>query len=663
MACDGQCFYLDSEDELVKKSPKAFQHCESPTSLVTETSRAVYCKIWPWQTRLLKLQPLQSDSDCNLHVNLVAVNLVITEGAVIEGTHETVAYDAMSYTWGHQRATRPLSINGRVLPITENSEAALMSYRSTLASEPGYIWIDAICIDQSNKAEKGEQVAKMLQIFEKAKHVFVWLGLQSEDSDLAMTCVQRVNDLRSKIPRRPSKPRKLTTEQGSIARHSQVCVSQLSRCLQALEKLFSRPWLGRTWVRQEVFAARSLSVHCGSKSARWDAFVEVGHLLKSWKMETPLEQDSANLAYTLHVEELRKNTMEPRGSRKPFRDFDEVLLGAAQFGVNDVRDTVYAVLGMCGIPTSPRPTTTVVLNDQNIHHDFVQIDYSQDIAKVYRDATLYLLGQASSPQAAAVFNYSIGRQTQIRYEGLPSWARDWQREICIDKETISRIMRSGDGSFFPFGQNAPVRRMYRVLPNDESKLVVRGLVLAYVESVLDQTCVNILDYSHAVKTHRSTLTNMAFAADTDFASENLAPIDKFHSQRRLAKLAFLCPRSLMDTSDIGRDDRFPAASRAFQNDVQDRIVKEAIVPVQTQEGDILVAVESLVLPLLLRGTERQISELSFLEALRSANRTETGHAWETQDFELIGPTLFEWTQSLSRIRLKTAPWSVEFIIK
>ena len=38
------------------------------------------------------------------------------------------------------------------------------------------IWIDAICIDQFNHAEKNQQVRQMGKIYTAAENVVVWLG-------------------------------------------------------------------------------------------------------------------------------------------------------------------------------------------------------------------------------------------------------------------------------------------------------------------------------------------------------------------------------------------------------------------------------------------------------------------------------------------------------
>ena len=46
--------------------------------------------------------------------------------------------------------------------------------------------VDAICINQEDKIEKGMQVRYMSEIYSKASHVIVWLGEAENDSDRAL---------------------------------------------------------------------------------------------------------------------------------------------------------------------------------------------------------------------------------------------------------------------------------------------------------------------------------------------------------------------------------------------------------------------------------------------------------------------------------------------
>lgn len=43
------------------------------------------------------------------------------------------------------------------------------------------LWIDAICINQSDIKEREEQVARMAHIYKRARRVVVWLGDTDED--------------------------------------------------------------------------------------------------------------------------------------------------------------------------------------------------------------------------------------------------------------------------------------------------------------------------------------------------------------------------------------------------------------------------------------------------------------------------------------------------
>lgn len=47
-----------------------------------------------------------------------------------------------------------------------------------------FIWIDAICIDQSDSTEKATQVPLMSEIYRQALQVNVWLGVPSYGDEL-----------------------------------------------------------------------------------------------------------------------------------------------------------------------------------------------------------------------------------------------------------------------------------------------------------------------------------------------------------------------------------------------------------------------------------------------------------------------------------------------
>lgn len=68
----------------------------------------------------------------------------------------TPSYIALSYTWGPEKPTAFVTIGGKALEIRLNVFEFLRTYQ-----EDVYLWIDQICIDQSNPRERSHQVGLM----------------------------------------------------------------------------------------------------------------------------------------------------------------------------------------------------------------------------------------------------------------------------------------------------------------------------------------------------------------------------------------------------------------------------------------------------------------------------------------------------------------------
>ncbi|KAF2741727.1 heterokaryon incompatibility, partial [Sporormia fimetaria CBS 119925] len=83
------------------------------------------------------------------------------------------SYAALSYVWGSPGDDQ-LLCQGKLLPITRNCYSAIWHLRKKLGSF--FIWVDAVCIDQTNDKEKEQQMALMEKIYANAKNVYIWLG-------------------------------------------------------------------------------------------------------------------------------------------------------------------------------------------------------------------------------------------------------------------------------------------------------------------------------------------------------------------------------------------------------------------------------------------------------------------------------------------------------
>jgi hypothetical protein len=98
------------------------------------------------------------------------------------------AYEALSYVWGEpvfSHFIQETSTN-TILNITTNLNQALQAIRHKDTAR--VLWIDAVCINQTDLKEKGHQVALMGQIYHDATRVVIWLG-DSKDGLTQFTSV------------------------------------------------------------------------------------------------------------------------------------------------------------------------------------------------------------------------------------------------------------------------------------------------------------------------------------------------------------------------------------------------------------------------------------------------------------------------------------------
>lgn len=173
------------------------------------------------------------------------------------------SYEALSYTWkestmfgqvagtpkdGHG-TDRLIEVDGSNLRVFENVYSAM----STLASyAKGFLWIDAICIDQENMKEREHQVGLMGRIFSGAERVIAWLGPSSPCSSTAISFL-----------------RSLSSCPTGGDHHSWVMdTAKDARSLDSWIGLFNlvkRDWWTRVWVIQEYVLGQDVIFLCGEE--------------------------------------------------------------------------------------------------------------------------------------------------------------------------------------------------------------------------------------------------------------------------------------------------------------------------------------------------------------------------------------------------------------
>ncbi|PNP78651.1 hypothetical protein FNYG_07997 [Fusarium nygamai] len=174
-----------------------------------------------------------------LHHGIANDEVVCT---LIPVNRDGAEYHALSYEWREPSNDDPsITVNGHKVQIRRNLFDALRSIRKP--TEDQKLWVDAICIDQSDVDEKSEQVSMMGNTFSRAIGVIAWLGPANDDSDLAMDLMSDDKSLDASLP----------------------SLSKDSREGNALSALCYRTYWRRVWIIQGLHLAQSFVVWCGTK--------------------------------------------------------------------------------------------------------------------------------------------------------------------------------------------------------------------------------------------------------------------------------------------------------------------------------------------------------------------------------------------------------------
>jgi hypothetical protein len=102
------------------------------------------------------------------------------------------SYEALSYFWGTNQNTRVISLHGSTFRVREDLYNALCRLRQRQTSR--ILWVDFICIDQSNQAEIYNQISRLGDICAKAESVAVYLGEATMATDQAMDYLMQIKE-------------------------------------------------------------------------------------------------------------------------------------------------------------------------------------------------------------------------------------------------------------------------------------------------------------------------------------------------------------------------------------------------------------------------------------------------------------------------------------
>lgn len=344
------------------------------------------------------------------------------------------AYDALSYTWGDPRPAllqavgpfqykRQFTIicDGKASIVTANLYYALLQFRRLNRSVPALhgkviqsrIWIDAICINQRDLAERSAQVAIMDNIYKHASTVFAWLGKDDRYTEPAFRLIHHLSGIpEDEFCRYMYSTSKV--EGFGIARAD----------WEAFVAFMNRSWFKRAWVVQEVVLASDLLILCGHLQLTWETMRRCGIFIMetgTWRhlggfndqfvsMEDRIADTTSRTAAIGNPAMIDKLKRDMGGDV----DLFNLMLGRRWYAT-DSRDYVFAFLGL--MKEARRRACRGFENGLPVP------DYTKSVEKVFTECAAFFLRETGN-----LFLLSTVEDRSFRSPGLvdtlPSWVPD-----------------------------------------------------------------------------------------------------------------------------------------------------------------------------------------------------------------------------------------------
>ncbi len=394
------------------------------------------------EIRLMTLLPGRFEDDISIAMETV----VLTEEHIPH-------YEALSYVWGSPENPENITVKARTpgrsrprrleacshgtISVTQNLATALPYLRKR--DKPRVLWIDAICVNQQDIAERGHQVKRMAAVYSMANQVIIWLGPESQNSTLAL---RAIHDLGSQVRVDWNIEKVTSVSTGETLTHGDDPFND-DEMWESVGDLLRRPWFERLWIWQEVRLAREAYLFCGNEGLPWESFREaMSYLYRSY---TPPGVGRL-IAHCYGISDYTdRRVTYLYGACGALID----LLETARLACcSDPRDKIFAVLSLA----DERDTGGL------------DADYSKPAEAVFQDLVLHYTSNLQS--------LDILRHCELRDETgvteLPTWVPDW---------TVPRLCRT-----LPFSEccrNSKPRVGYQ----DGRVLAATGVHVALIKSV------------------------------------------------------------------------------------------------------------------------------------------------------------------------------------
>jgi hypothetical protein len=378
------------------------------------------------EIRLLHLYPGEADEPLSCRLVTAALD-----------DAKTTPFEALSYCWGTAADLKTITVHvgsedlytpqTRTLSVTASLDQALRYLRKGCKDRtPRVLWIDAVCIDQTNVEERGSQVGMMGEIFAKATATVIWLGAGMSDTHAHETVemMEHVVQYLQYEPPTATSTGVLRYDYGGPDEGQEDFVTD--KMFHLFAQFFAYPWFRRVWVVQEVWLSRNAVFNLGNETIPWKTVMLANYFMVNtrWGLAPGLVHEWLPSLWTRIAEHQNILTPSDAMGRETSRlKILDLVLEGAELGATDRRDRIFALLSL-GEETHKRDSLPALLRP----------NYTKTASRVYVDFTLWWIDHYKSLAILSAVHASSGRTWQdlhcssgtraapVATSDHPSWA-------------------------------------------------------------------------------------------------------------------------------------------------------------------------------------------------------------------------------------------------
>ncbi|KAK7424052.1 hypothetical protein QQX98_000662 [Neonectria punicea] len=240
--------------------------------------------------------------------------------------HRVTSFDIISYTWGDEVKPYDCQIGGVTWNVKIHRDKLDDIKRLMVAADMRYLWVDCVCINQTDENEKASEIPKMFEYYRNAERCHLLLDMEEKripqkivddlkfidhilyhmrGAALATEAVGLTDNLISRLAQWANTKWKFDIAQSTVrsAAIDMGVVNCYSTCIDRVTSLFDNAYFSRVWTFQEMILGKNitmwginprsmfyigqlhtwmdLAIDCTDKAVKLRDWIENGRFLKT----------------------------------------------------------------------------------------------------------------------------------------------------------------------------------------------------------------------------------------------------------------------------------------------------------------------------------------------------------------------------------------------